>query len=597
MFVVDSLILVAGVLLLFAIASSKFSSRMGMPVLVLFLAVGMLAGSEGIGGIAFENYGLAHAIGTLALAVILFDGGLRTPIDSFRMAFRPALGLATIGVGITALITGVAAALVLEIPLLYGILLGSIVGSTDAAVVFSLLRGSGIHLRERLSATLEVESGSNDPMAVFLTIGVAQVILGQMEPGLPLLTFLILQGGVGAAAGLGVGRLSVLLINRINLDAAGLYPILTGACGLLAYGLAASLGGSGFLSVYIAGIVLGNSRIVFQRGIFLFTDGMAWLGQIVMFIVLGMLSFPSQILEVMGAGLLIALVLIFVARPVAVFLMLLPFGFERRELVFLSWVGLKGSVPIILATYPLLFGVENAVLLFNVVFFVVLVSALTQGWSLPMVARRLDLVVPSQPEPAVTLEITSLRHVDGDIVEYTVSPDSRAANRLVRELSLPDGVVISMIAREQRIIPPRGSTRVLPGDHVFLVMRPGVRPLVNRVFGPGGATEDAESTIEFPLAPETTVGELEDYYGIVIEQAPSATLEELIQRSLAPERPHVGSSLSLGGVVLHVRGLDHGTITAVGLEILLAPEIPDPPPEVGVTDEHDVDPEREEGAL
>ena len=569
MFVVDRLILVAGILLLFAIASSKFSSRMGMPVLVLFLGVGMLAGEEGIGRIHFENYTLAHGIGTLALAVIIFDGGLRTPLRTFRSVLRPALGLATLGVVITALITGFAAAAILDVPLLYGVLLGSIVGSTDAAVVFSLLRGSGVHLRERLSATLEVESGSNDPMAVFLTIGVAEVILGQMELGLPLLGFLAMQAVIGGVAGLAVGRLSALLNNRINLDAAGLYPILTAACGLFAYGAAASLGGSGFLSVYIAGIVLGNSRIVFERGILLFTDGMAWLGQIVMFIVLGLLSTPSEIVQVTGAGLLVSAVLIFIARPVAVFLLLAPFRFNFRELLLLSWVGLKGSVPIILATYPLMLGVPNAELLFNVVFFVVLVSALTQGWSLPLVARKLALVAPAKPEAAVTLEITSLRHVDGDIVEYTVYSDCRAANRHIRDLALPDGVVVSMIARQQRIIPPRGGTRVEPGDHVFLVLRPGVRPLVDRMFGPGGAVEDAASRIEFPLAPEMTVGELEDFYGVRIDSPPSLTIAGLIEERIGEGGLAVDDALALGGVILRVKEIHEGRIGQVGLEILM----------------------------
>ena len=321
------------------------------------------------------------------------------------------------------------------------------------------------------------------------------------------------------------------------------------------------------LSYLRSTIVLGNATIVFQRGILLFTDGMAWLGQIVMFIVLGLLSTPSEIVSVVGPGLLIGTVLIFVARPAAVFLLLLPFGYRLRELVFLSWVGLKGSVPIILATYPLLLGVPEAATIFNVVFFVVLLSALTQGWSLPLVARRLGLARPPEPEPAVTLEITSLRHVDGDFVEYNVSSDSRAANRRVRDLGLPEGAVLSMIARDQRLVPPRGSTVVLPGDYVFLVMRPGVRPLVNRVFGPGGAIEDAEERIEFPLAPQTTVGELEDYYGIHLECAPSLTVAELIENSVAPERPNRGTNLSLGAIILRVREMDDDGIAAVDLEI------------------------------
>lgn len=491
MFPVDRLILLAGVLLLLGIASSKFSARVGLPVLVLFLGVGMLAGSEGFGGIEFENYPLAHGIGTAALALILFDGGLRTPLSSIRLAWKPSLVLATVGVLITSVLTGLAAMRILGISLLEGILLGGIVGSTDAAVVFAVLRSSGLRLRDRLSATLEIESGSNDPMAIFLTVGMLQVLLGRMEIGVDLLWLFILQMGVGAAAGIAVGRGAVWAVNRINLDAAGLYPVLVSAFGLLAYGLAASLQGSGFLAVYVAGIVLGNSRLVFQRGVLLFHDAGAWLGQIAMFVVLGLLSFPSRLIDVAPEGLLVALVLILVARPLAVLVALAPFRFDAREIVFLSWVGLKGAVPITLATFPLLLGLPSGPPIFNVVFFVVLISALTQGVSLPFFARKLGLEVPTQLEPAVTLEITSLRHVDGDLVEYTVAPESRAAGRSVRSLALPDGVVLALIARGQEFIPPRGSTRIAAGDHLFVVLRPEVRLLVDRVFtrSPGSEEE------------------------------------------------------------------------------------------------------------
>jgi cell volume regulation protein A len=567
MFAVDGLILIGGVLVLFAIASSKFSARIGVPVLVLFLAVGMLAGSEGIGGIHFENYVLAHGIGTLALAVILFDGGLRTPLSSFRVAIGPSLALSTLGVVITAVSTGAAASWVLGIPLLQGVLLGSIVGSTDAAAVFSLLRGRGLHLRERVAATLEIESGSNDPMAVFLTVGILEVLLGRMEPGWGLLGFFLLQAGVGLVAGLLVGRLAVTVNNRIHLDAAGLYPILTAASGLLAYGLAASLGGSGFLSVYLAGIVLGNSRIVFQRGILHFTDGMAWLGQIVMFVVLGLLSFPSQLLEVAGPALLVAGVLILVARPLAVAMLLLPFRFEAREIVFLSWVGLKGAVPIVLATYPLLLGLPSGLLLFNVVFFVVLVSALTQGWSLPAVASRLGLEVPAPPEPPVSLEITSLKHVDGDIVEFTVGPESRAAGHLVRELALPDGVVVALIAREQELIPPRGTTRILSGDHVFVVLRPDVRPLVNRVFSRDAEHEEVPPSAAFVVFGSTTVGDLQEFYGIEVDAPPAWSVARLIQEQIRGRRVREGDRLSLGSIVLYVREIGDRGIERVALEV------------------------------
>jgi potassium/hydrogen antiporter len=566
-FLVDQILLVGAILLLVGIVSSKFATRLGLPVLVLFIGVGMLAGEEGLGRIAFDNYTLAHGIGTIALGLILFDGGLRTPLRAFRVAWKPSALLATVGVLITSVVTGVAAAWILDIPLLHGILLGSIVGSTDAAAVFAILRSKGLHLEERLGSTLEIESGSNDPMAIFLTVGLLEVLLGRMPLGPELLIFFVLQMGVGALAGLAVGWGAVRLINRINLEAAGLYPVLTGVCGMLSFGMAAALGGSGFLAVYIAGIVIGNSRVVFHRGTLLFHDGLAWVGQIVMFVVLGLLSFPSHLLEVAGPALLIAAVLILVARPLGVVPLLLPFGFNVREMLFLSWVGLKGAVPIILATYPLLFGLPGGGLLFNVVFFVVLVSAVTQGWSLPTVARLLRLQKPGEPEPPVTLEITSLRDVDADIVEYTLTGDSRAAGRRLNQLSLPEGVVVAMIAREQSLIPPRGSTQLLAGDHVFVVLRPEVRPLVDRVFRRDGRMQgELPSLVEFPLMGSTSVEELWEFYGIRLGAPGEQTLDSVIRERLSG-RAEVGNVLEIGELTLHVREITDGRVTMVGLAI------------------------------
>ena len=429
MFSISSIVLLLGVLLLIGTASSKFASRLGMPVLVLFLGVGMLAGSEGPGGIAFEDYLFANSVGSVALALILFDGGLRTSLASVRSAWRPALSLSTLGVLLTSVLTGLAATWVLDVPLLHGMLLGGIVGSTDAAAVFSILRTSGLKLPERLTSTLEVESGSNDPMAIFLTVGLIEVITGHADSASSLLLLFVLQFGVGALAGIGVGFAAAWTVNRINLDHPGLYPILALAFGLFVFGLASVLGGSGFLAVYLAGIVLGNNLAVFRRGIFLFHDAAAWLSQIVLFVMLGLLSFPSRLLAVAVDGLLIAVVLVFVARPAAVLLSALPFGFRPKELAFLSWVGLKGAVPITLATFPLLAGAAGSELLFNVVFFVVLVSAVTQGWSLPVVARWLKLGQPLESTAPLAVEISALRHVDGDIVEYTVASSSRVAGR------------------------------------------------------------------------------------------------------------------------------------------------------------------------
>ena len=511
---INGLMFAAGVLLLLGIASSKFAARLGMPVLVLFLGVGMLAGSEGLGGIAFEDYGFATGIGTVALALILFDGGLRTSLEAVAAGWRPALSLSTVGVVLTSALTGGAAAWVLDVPPLHGLLLGAVVGSTDAAAVFSVLRASRLKLPARLSATLEIESGSNDPMAIFLTIGLIQLLTGEAESGGALALLFVLQFGVGTAVGVAVGRGAVWAVNRVNLDAAGLYPILAAACGVLAFGLAAVLGGSGFLAVYLAGIVIGNGDVVFRRGILLFHDAAAWLAQIVLFVVLGLLSFPSRLLAVAGDGLVIALVLILVARPVSVWVSAIPFRFRPAELAFLSWGGLKGAVPITLATFPLMAGVAGSEVLFNVVFFVVLISALTQGWTLPAAARALGLAQPADPEPPLSVEINALRHVDGGVVDYTVSPSARVAGQALRNLALPDGVVVTLVVRGDEVIMPRGATALRPGDHVFVAMRNRLKPLMDRLFDPYAETPPLAPGLTLSFHESTTLGQLHRFFGL-----------------------------------------------------------------------------------
>ncbi|HSW31396.1 MAG TPA: potassium/proton antiporter [Longimicrobiales bacterium] len=568
MFAIDGLILVSAILVLVAIASSKFSSRLGVPVLVLFLVVGMLAGSEGIGGIAFEDYRLAHGIGTVALVLILFDGGLRTPFASLRTAVAPALTLATVGVLLTSFLTGLAAWWLLDLSLLEGMLLGSIAGSTDAAAVFAALRTQGLRLPSRLSATVEVESASNDPMAVFLTIGFIEVILGRMELGGGFLLLFATQMGVGAVVGLLVGWAGSEFLNRIRLAAAGLYPILMTATGFLAFGTAAELGGSGFLAVYLAGVVAGNRRVVFQRGNLLFSDGMAWLAQIVMFVVLGLLTFPSRLWDAAPEGMALAGILVFVARPAAVALTMLPFRFTFREIVFLSWAGLKGAVPVVLAIYPLLFGVPSGALMFDVVFFAVLVSTLAQGWSLPRLARRLGLSLTHVADDPVTLEITSLRDVDGDIVEYSVASTARAAGRLIRDLALPEGAVVAMIVRDRAIIPPRGSTAVLENDHVFLVLRPEVRPLVDRTFSPRPGVESGlPRSTEFRMFAGTTVGDLDEFYGISLSAPRERSLGQLLPDLLGRSAATLGARAELDGIGLVVRGVSKAGVEVVGITL------------------------------
>lgn len=574
MFVIDTLILVTGVLLLLGIVSSKLSSRVGMPVLVLFLLVGMIAGSEGIGGIEFEDYRLAHAIGTVALAIILFDGGLGTSISAIRVSWKPSILLATLGVLVTAVITGLAASWILKISLLEGLLLGSIVGSTDASAVFSVLRSGGVALPKRIAAVLEVESASNDPMAIFLTIGCIELLLGHVALGPGLLRLFASQMLIGAIVGLLVGYLAVWVVNHIELGAAGMYPVLVSAFCLLSYGLAVRLNGSGFLAVYLAGVVIGNRQIMFQQGIRRFHDAMAWLSQIIMFVTLGLLCFPSRLLHVSGKALLIAVVLMFVARPVAVLFSALPFRFNWRELTFMSWVGLKGAVPITLATFPLMFATAQhplqAPLLFDVIFFIVVVSAMVQGATLTPVARWLGLEVPREPEPPVMLEISSLRRVDGKILDYAVTEDSRAAGRLVKELALPGGVVIALIARGEKVIPPQGITRIHAGDHVILVLKPGTEPLVDQVFGrkPEERTP-VPTAVEFPFRGSSTVGELEEFYSIYINAPPATTLDEVMRRELGPDRTEVDAVVEFGSLRFRILRLSYeGQIELVGMSIL-----------------------------
>lgn len=569
MFLVDRLILVVGVLLLFGIASSKLSARMGIPGLVLFLLLGMLAGSEGIGGIEFENYQLAHGIGTLALAMILFDGGLSTPISAVRAVWKPSLVLATFGVLVTAAVTGVAAAWILDISLIEGMLLGSIVGSTDAAAVFSILRSGGVSLPKRLASILEVESGSNDPMAIFLTLGCLEVLLQGGAVGVGLIGLFASQMLLGTLLGFGLGHAAAWVVNRIELDTAGLYPVLVSTLCLLTFGITAQCGGSGFLAVYLAGLVMGNRSLVFQRGIRLYHDAIAWLCQIVMFVMLGLLSFPSRLLDVAWQGLLIGAVLIFISRPLAVGLSLIPFRLRWREQLLIFWVGLKGAVPITLATFPLVLGAPRASLLFDVVFFIVVLSAALQGGTLRHAAKWLGLAQPPEPTPPVTLEISSLRHVDGDIVDYLVGESSRAAGRMVKDLTLPEGVVIALVVRGEQLIPPQGKTQLLVGDHAILVIRPGTRPLVNYIFAPLDESIEIPAAFEFPLRPTTTLRDLQDFYGVPLKGPIDRTLDDVLREELGEEHTLPGSQIRIGPLALRIRSMDrNGAIETVGLSIL-----------------------------
>lgn len=513
------------------VLSSKLSTRIGLPVLVLFLGLGMLAGSDGPGGIVFHDYDLANRLGTIALCIILFDGGMRTQLNSLKLAYKPALVLSTFGVAITGALTAAFAHWFLDISVVQALLLGALVSSTDAAAVFSLLQTSGVTLSPRLSSTIEVESGSNDPMAIFLTLALLEIAMQGQADWLGFAWFFATQFGIGSLVGLGAGWACAYLINRANLNHGGLYPIVALASGFLSFGIAALLDGSGFLAVYLTGIVMGQKVNVFRRGILNVLDASAWMSQIGLFVMLGLLSFPSQLAGLIGPGLLMALVLMFVSRPIAVYFSLLPFSFSWREIVLVAAAGLKGAVPITLATFPLMAGLAQSDLLFNMVFFVVLVSAAAQGSLLPWLANSLKLTQESPSEPPVRIEIHSLRNVDGEVVEYVVPIAARVTGQYLRDLALPDGVVMTLVVRGSEVIMPRGSTRLLPGDHVFVAMRPGLEPLMNRLFDPEAAIRPLPKTVTLSFARRVSVGQLHRFFGIPGPTWSQETLSDLLARA------------------------------------------------------------------
>lgn len=467
----ETIFLAAAVLLVLSAAASKLSDRFGVPALLIFLVIGMLAGSEGVGGIYFDDPRAAQGIGLFALAVILFSGGLDTDWERIRGVIKESLVLATAGVLLTALILGAAAHWILKIPLLEGMLIGAITSSTDAAAVFSLLRSKGIRLQGRLASLLEFESGSNDPMAVFLTIGLIQLILAPERPWTSLILLFFQQMIVGGALGILFGRLLLFLINRLRLGYEGLYPVLTLGVILLAFALTSTLKGSGFLAVYLIGLTLGKSDFLHKRSLSRFYDGLAWLFQVVMFLTLGLLVFPSQVIPLAAPGMILAAVLILAARPISVWISLLPFGYTPREKHFTAWVGLRGAVPIILATYPRLAGLDQSGLIFNVVFFVVVSSVLLQGTTIPRLARLLKVEDASPVEPHFPLEVAPEVGWRGMLQEAVVREGSPLAGKAIFEIKLPRDYLVVLVARGDEFLIPNGSLVLQPNDRMLGLAR------------------------------------------------------------------------------------------------------------------------------
>lgn len=476
------LMALAGVLMGASVLLSRVSRRLGVPVTLLFLAVGVLAGWEGLGGIRFDDYPLAFRIGTVALTLILFDGGLNTSKASFRTGFKAGALLATVGVALTAGVVALGSWL-LGLRWQGALLLGAVVSSTDAASVFAMLRGSNLHLQKRVGSTLELESGFNDPMAVILTFSVTAMLVSGRPLGLGIALDVLIQLVVGAALGLGIGFASRWMLHRVSLPAVGLYPVLTLAVACLAFGLPSLVDGSGFLSVYVAGIIIGNGELPYRSGLLRVHDAVAWFSQVVMFLILGLLVSPPELVGVAGAAIGIALCLIFVARPAVTALLLWPFGYSWREIVYVGWVGLRGAVPIVLATVPVLYGAPGSEQMFNVIFFVVLVNAILQGSTVAWLTRTLGLESPEPPAPPTVLEIQSRQKLSGALVSYYIEAASAVSGSEIHDLPFPEGAAVMLVVRGDDLIAARGRTQLLPGDHVYVFCRREDLPFVQLMFG------------------------------------------------------------------------------------------------------------------
>lgn len=465
----ENVLLIGSILLFISILAGKTSYRFGVPTLVLFLAVGILSGSEGIGGIQFDDPHLAQFIGIVSLNFILFSGGLDTSWKSIKPVVWQGVSLSTLGVLFTAVGVGTFVWAITDFTIYEGLLLGAIVSSTDAAAVFSILRSKNLALKSNLRPTLELESGSNDPMAYFLTIAFLGLVVNQDQSLWAIIPLFLQQIVIGAILGFAFGKLSKMVINRIRLDFDGLYPVLAIALMFITFSATNYLGGNGFLAVYLAGVYLGNKGLIHKKTIIQMFDGLAWLMQIVLFLTLGLLVFPSHIFPVAGIGLIISLFLIFIARPIGVFLSLAFFKMKMRRRWYVSWVGLRGAVPIVFATYPLLAGIEKADMIFNIVFFVSLSSVLIQGTTLSVVAKWLHVALPGKAKKISPVDAFLADGAKSLLREISIPQYNSSVGKRIVELGFPRKAIIAMIQRDDKFITPKGTTEIESGDVLIIL--------------------------------------------------------------------------------------------------------------------------------
>jgi len=475
-------LVVFGSLIAFSVLFSRTIDRLGIPIVLLFIVLGMLGGSEGLGGLHFDDYAMAVRLGTIALVLILFDGGLNTSMASVRSVLAPASVLATFGVALTAGLVTLAAR-GLGLGWTESLLLGAVVSSTDAAAVFAVLRGGRLQLEPRVGRLIEVESCINDPMAVILTMTLIEIVsLPEVSWGQAVLA-IPAQLAIGAAIGLLFGWLGRILLRRIYIPTAGLYPVLTLALAFLSFGAATMVWGSGFLAVFATGVVLGTGQVPYRNGLARVHDSLAWMSQVGTFLMLGLLVFPSQLVAIAWKGLALAVILALAARPLAVLICLLPFRLPLREISYVGWIGLRGAVPIILGTFPVLAQVPGALEVFNLVFFIVVVSSIVPGSTIRLVTRWFGLMAPYRPQPSAVLEINSTYSLNGELTSFLIEPTVAVCGAYLRDIEFPPGSAAVLVVRGRELIAPRGQTMLQAGDHVYVFFQPKDRPVIELLFG------------------------------------------------------------------------------------------------------------------
>src|SRR6201747_97569 len=557
-------ILLGAVLVMAGILSSLLALRFGAPLLLIFLFIGMLAGDSGPGGLHFDDVRSTYLVGSVALALILFDGGLKTRFQSIRAVLAPSMALATVGVLLTALITAPVAKYALDLNWTEALLVGAVVASTDAAAVFLLVHAQGLRLRPRVGATLEVESGTNDPFAVFLTLMLVELISSGASSFWHVAMEFAQEAALGAVVGVIGGRLVVLALNRVALPQGLHAPFVTTAA-LGIFGGAQIVHGSGFLAVYLAGIIIGNQPTRAHNSVVTFLDAATWLAQIVMFVLLGLLVSPQRLPSSIGPAVMVALVLMLVARPLAVFLCLAPFRFNWREKIFIAWTGLRGAGAIFFASIPLLGGLSKAYLYFDVAFVVVIISLLLQGWTLAAAARRLHVALPRSDRGPRRVELDLPGQLEQQLVGYPVRPKSLYFRRgLIPFWSSP-----TLIIRDQRILSPAEADPVLPGDYIYLLAPPETAQSLDRFFVdmlPSSAP-DPHLLGDFVVTGDVTLGDLAATYGITVdEEQTKLTLAGYFDIHL-DRAPKEGAELALDTIVLVARSIGGGRVNVVGLRL------------------------------